>query len=421
MNGAERILVIAHGHPEMIRGGGEIAAYQLFQAYRENVAVEQASFLARADFGRGASGRMRMHRAGEYLWEQGLSNAFMMQAANLHEVTGYFAELLRNLRPTVVHSHHYFMLGLEYLKVIKDIDPAIKLVLTLHEYMAICPNAGLFVKPGSGELCRSGDYRDHIDCAPDKAPEDLWLRKHRFDSYFAYVDQFIAPSEFLRQRYIEWGLAPERITLVANGQPERKPIPPRPLEPGEGRNRFGYFGQINEHKGLDVLLAGLNHLKKSQRRRLVLEVHGANLDYQPEEFQARIKALAEPLVKEGTLLWMGGYMPSELPERMASIDWVLVPSVWYENAPLVIQEAFGFGRPVIASNIGGMKEAVTDGVNGLTLPRGNGPQWASTLHRLATETETWDRLHRQLPRPVSLQQTTQRMLDLFQTLGLQPA
>jgi glycosyltransferase involved in cell wall biosynthesis len=414
MTKRERILVMSHGHPELIRGGGEIAAYNLYETYKSMPRIEDAWFLARADAERGASGRIRMHREKEYLWEQGLSNAFTMKAANQHEVTGYFKELIELLKPTVIHTHHYFLLGLEYLKVIKDIDPDITLIMTLHEYMAICPNAGSFLKPGTGQICRSGNYRDHLDCAEGKSPEDHWLRKHRFDTYFSYVDRFIAPSQFLADRYIEWGLSKDRITVLPNGQPETTPLAPRPLAEGEGRNRFAFFGQINANKGLDVLLAGLAHLKPSERRSIVLEVHGANLDLQSEDFQKRIKTLAKPLLKDGTLIWRGGYMPSELPDRMAQTDWVLVPSVWYENAPMIIQEAFGFGRPVVVSNLGGMKEAVSAGQGGLTLPHGNSQIWAKTMQSLSEETQLWDNLRASIPRPKLLSDVAKDILDLCQ-------
>ena len=401
MSGGERILVMSHGHPDLIRGGGEIAAYELYRAYLAHPDTASAFFLARADLGNGATGRIARHAPGEYLWEQGLGRAFRMQAANLDEVTGHFAELVRALRPTVVHAHHFFMLGLEYLKVVKGIDPSIRLVLTLHEYLAICPNSGLMMKPGTFELCRSGHYADHLDCHPEATADDLWLRKHRFERYFDHVDHFVAPSEYLRDRYLEWGLAPERISVLRNGQRDRPPLPPRPLAEGEGRSRFGFFGQISEHKGIAVLLEALRRLPPDDRCSLSLEVHGANLEFQPAAFRRRLGELAAPLLDEGTLIWAGPYRPEELPERMAGIDWVTVPSIWVENAPLVIQEAFMLGRPVLATRLGGMAEAVEDGITGCLLPRLRPDLWARAMHDCARAPELWDRLRSALPRPPS--------------------
>ena len=412
MTNASRILVMAHGHPDLIRGGGEIAAYQCYKTYKASAQTEGAWFLAAQHTGHGATGRISLHRPDEYLWDQSLSDTFMMKAANLHEVTGYFAELIRTLNPTVVHSHHYFKFGLEYLKIIKDVNPAIRTVLTLHEYFAICPNAGKMMNSDTGELCTSGAFDTHHACAGEHDVYDLWLRFRRFKNYFDYVDHFIAPSEFLRQRYIEWGIAKDKITAIPNGQPSFEPKPDKPTD--RARNRFAFFGQMAGHKGLDVLLRGLLALG-DKRKKLRVEVHGANLEFQPKAFRKDIKQLSKDLIADGTLTMMGRYTPDDLSERMARVDWVCVPSVWYENAPLVIQEAFAHGRPVLTSDIGGMKEMVDHDVNGLCLPRGNAQAWGEALLELSGDREKWTQLSSGIVRPVYLQDSCAQLMKIFQS------
>ena len=402
----ERVLVMGHGHPDMISGGGEIAAYNSWKAYSQSDAVDQAWFLARGDtqhsgLGGAISGRLRRYRDSQYLWDQGLADPFTMRAANLHEVIGSFSQLVRALRPTIVHTHHYFMLGLEYLKVLKDINPDIKTVMTLHEYMAICPNSGTMLNPQTKSLCQSGAYDCHFGCAPDRSPEDHWLRYNRFQTYFSYVDHFIAPSEFLRARYIEWGLAADRISVVRNGVVPQDRIAPRELGASGTRNRFAFFGQINPLKGVDLVLRALHAMTPKQRKTIRFEIHGANLDRQAEDFQNDFMDLLTPLEREGVVTLVGPYAQSELPARMAGVDWVVVPSQWYENAPLVIQEAFGLGRPVITSDLGGMREAVIDGKTGFCLPRGSVAAWAETMLRLAAETRHFDTCISNLPVPTS--------------------
>src|SRR4249919_329824 len=102
-----RILVMSHRHPDFSLGGGEIAAYNLYKAYRQNADVEEAWFLASADRGRGNTGAISPRRQNEYLWEQSISDWLMLKAADRRSVTEGFAELLRVLKPTVVHAHHY--------------------------------------------------------------------------------------------------------------------------------------------------------------------------------------------------------------------------------------------------------------------------------------------------------------------------
>ncbi len=391
---------MAHAHPDFSLGGGEIAAYNLFKAYKDNPDVEDAWYLARADRNRGVTGSISKRRDNEYLWEQAVHDWHAMKAAHLDSVTTWFADLIRNLRPTVVHTHHYAHLGLEYLLVIKQVDPAIKIILTLHEYMAICANNGQMIKRGSLKLCSRSSPDECRQCFPEKTSEDFWLRKHRFMRYFDLVDHFVSPSEFLRQRYIDWGLPAEKIVVIENGQSDEPPLPPRPLAEGETRNRFGFFGQINPYKGLDVLLEALHLIPKAERKKIALEVHGANLELQAPEFREKIETLRKPLIKQGVVQWVGPYQPHELRSRMANVDWICAPSIWWENSPMVIQEAFVCGRPLLVSDIGGMAEKVRDDVNGIHVLANNSKAWASALLRAASS-EAWAQKVGGIKRPIN--------------------
>ena len=411
-----RILVMSHAHPDFSLGGGEIAAYNLFNAYRENDDVEDAWFLARADRHRGLTGHISLRRPNEYLWEQSVYDWHMMKAAHQESITTWFADLIRALKPTVVHTHHYAHLGLEYLRVIKQVDPSIKIVMTLHEYMAICSNNGQMIKTGSFRLCSRESYDECQQCFPDKTAEDFWLRKHYFQSHFALVDQFVSPSEFLRQRYIQWGLKPEQIVVIENGQSDEPALPPRPMAEGETRNRFGFFGQINPFKGLDVILEALTQLPKGERKKIVLEVHGANLEVQQPEYREKIESLRTPLIKQGVVQWLGSYQPHELRQRMAGIDWVVIPSIWWENSPMVIQEAFVCGRPLIVSDIGGMAEKVRNGVDGFHVPSGNRLYWADKLRATSNYTEAWQTIVNCILKPISFSGCAEASIKLLDSI-----
>lgn len=409
-----RILVMAHGHPDFSLGGGEIAAYNLFNAYRENTDVEDAWFLARADRHRGLTGTISLRRPNEYLWEQAVFDWHMMKAAHQESLTTWFADLIRALNPTVVHTHHYAHLGLEYLRVIKQVDPSIKIVMTLHEYMAICSNNGQMIKTGSFKLCSRESYDECRQCFPNRTPEDFWLRKHYFQSHFALVDQFVSPSEFFRQRYIQWGLKLEQIEVIENGQSDEPSLPPRPLTEDETRNRFGFFGQITPYKGLDVILEALTQIPKKVRKKIVLEVHGANLEQQTPEYREKIERLREPLIKQGVVQWVGPYQPHELRHRMAGVDWVVVPSIWWENSPMVIQEAFVCGRPLIVSDIGGMREKVHNYVDGLHVGTGSIFGWERVFADATKDLALWEKLRAGIIKPITFNDCAQTHLDLIE-------
>jgi glycosyltransferase involved in cell wall biosynthesis len=270
-------------------------------------------------------------------------------------------------------------------------------VATLHEYLAICHRNGQFVSNGSKKLCHEEHHDRCASCFPEHAPGDFWLRKHFIQSHFDHVDRFVSPSRFLMQRYIAWGIAPDRISVIENGQAAATAAP-APVTPG-GKVRFGYFGQITEYKGLDILLSAVAQMPAKLRSRLVVEVNGANLEQQGQWYQDLIERLRRPLITQGCLRWAGAYDPGDVGRRMAKVDWVVVPSIWWENSPMVIQEAFVHRRPVICSNIGGMAEKVRDGIDGLHFEVCNPLDLADVMTRVVTEPGLHARLCANLPVP----------------------
>ena len=409
----ERILVMAHAHPDFSLGGGEIAAYNLFKAYRDAPGVESAWFLGRVARGGAPTGALGVRREHEYTWDQGIGDWHLLKAAHRESLLAGFTELLRALRPTIVHLHHYMHLGIEVLRVIRQVVPDARIVVTLHEYMAICRNNGQMIKVDGKRLCTRATPEECHACFPQHTAEDFWLRRHFLMGHFDLVDRFVSPSHFLRQRYVEWGIAPERIDVIENGQSHEAPLPPRPLAGGEARNRFGFFGQVTPFKGVDVLLEALAQLPPEQRRGIVLEVHGANLELQTEAYRDRVEALRGELQDEGVLQWVGPYQPSDLRGRMAGVDWVVVPSIWWENSPMVIQEAFVCGRPLLVSDIGGMAEKVRHGIDGLHVGTGNRMAWGSAMSRAASDAGLWDQLRAGIRAPADHAQIAASHLAMF--------
>ena len=145
---------------------------------------------------------------------------------------------------------------------------------------------------------------------------------------------------------------------------------------------------------------------------MIFEIHGANLKSQGQWFQDLIDTLRKPLIVEGTLRWVGPYEQTELAQRMSKVDWVIVPSIWWENSPMVIQEAFVNGRPVICAGIGGMAEKVLDGVDGLHFEVRNPLDLAETMIRAATEPGLWQKLKGNIREPLSFEQCANSYLAL---------
>jgi glycosyltransferase involved in cell wall biosynthesis len=142
-----------------------------------------------------------------------------------------------------------------------------------------------------------------------------------------------------------------------------------------------------------------------------LWMHGANLEVQPKDFQDRFKPLLEETRETVTIA--GAYERGRISRLMASIDWVVVPSIWWENSPLVIQEAFLHGRPIICSDIGGMAEKVEHGVSGLHFRRGDAEHLAEVMKKAAETPGLWDRLRSGIPAVHSMARHIRRLSDVY--------
>jgi glycosyltransferase involved in cell wall biosynthesis len=312
--------------------------------------------------------------------------------ANKRVLTRFFSEFLLAQRPDIVHVQHTIFLGYDLLRVIRNTLPDVPIVYTLHEYLPICHRDGQMVRTRTEDLCLEESPRRCHECFPEVSQQTFFARKRFIQSHFALVDQFIAPTAYVRDRYVDWGIPPERIIVEPQGM---MPVPDRVPDVVESRprNRFAYFGQLNPYKGADVLLDAMDMLGEYFDGHLW--VYGANLEIQPIEFRERVGALADG--SRRNITFAGAYQRSELGKLMAEIDWVVVPSIWWETGPIVVMEAFQYRRPVICSDIGGMSEKVIDGVNGVHFRRRDAEDLAETLLRVAETPGLWEELKAGIP------------------------
>ena len=411
----ERILIISLGHPEFSKGGSEIAAYNFYKEMSNRgidtyfLAAHRYPNLPRGDT------RSSFISEKEILFYTMMENFFLFHSGDLYSIWHSFKKLLDHIQPTIVQFHHYLHLGIEMIREVKNyaVDNAVevKIFLTLHEFGLICANNGQMVKPGSNELCSTYHPISCSICFPDKTPNDFLLRELFFKSMIQVVDGFVSPSEFLKKRYIEWGVDKEKISLIDNGQESVNKLPPREIGDGEKRCVFTYLGQINAFKGLDVLLDALNFFDKKTLHDIRINVYGSGLESQTKEFQQKVKKLIKRHRKNVTMF--GRYQTEDLPEILQETDWVVMPSIWWENSPLVIQESLKYGRPLLVSNIGGMAEKVTHEKNGLHFCRNNPSSLARAMKRAMSDMDLYDTLYGNIEPPETVQETTTKYLNLY--------
>lgn len=411
-----KVLIISHGHPQLSRGGAEMASYRLFDAMRRQPDID-CVYLAWTDdpaFRRdGSPFRPFRGRPDEFVFYADSFSPFRFSQQSATFIDWY-RRLIEQLQPDIVHFHHYYQIGVELIVVTRETRPQAKIVMTLHEFLAICHHYGQMVKIGTNELCTASSPGDCAACFPAISPDRFAVREEFIKSHFQKIDRFIAPSRLLRDRYIAWGLPAEQIELIENGMEPMRPPPPRPLAAGERRGVFGFFGQINPFKGLRVLLQAMDALARfpeNAAEGIRLVIHGAYLELNPPAYVAEIRALLE--LTAARVEFAGPYDPTELGRLMADVDWVVVPSIWWENSPVVIQEAYAHRRPVICSDIGGMAEKVRSGRDGFHFAVANPRHLANLMMRLTGDPDIWDRLQRTIQQPASIAQSLAAHLALY--------
>jgi glycosyltransferase involved in cell wall biosynthesis len=377
-----KILIASHSHPQLSKGGAEISAFELFKELQHQPQCEpwflgcdrrETDQKPGARISQPFSDREYIYSAGAYDWFK-----FANRDAGFPQD---FRNLLKRLQPRVVHFHHYLGFGVEAFLHVRETLPNSKIVLTLHEYLALCHHFGQMITNPDRSLCSDSKPERCAECFESIAVSDFFLRRLYIERFFSLVDQFIAPSQFLAERYVAWGIPRNRMTVIEN-------VIPAPLRgPGAaaaldqpGLLRVGFFGQISFLKGVNVLLEAAEILLQRKANGIVFEIYG---DYrgQPPEFQSDFLAR---LANAGrNVKFKGPYTQSQVDMLMQSVDVVLLPSIWWENSPVVIQEALRNRRPVLCSDIGGMAEKIRDGVDGFHFPIGNSAALASLLLGLA--------------------------------------
>ncbi len=412
-----RLLMLCHGYPGLGPSGGtEAFAHGLFRALRDGAGVDGLFLAGAGAHARDAKPGTALQAApggaaDEMLLRSAGFDGFFLSQTDLHGVAPELASVLRDLRPDVVHVHHLLLLGAEALHLIRRTVPRARIVMTLHDYYAICANDGQMTKT-DGRLCRAASPDACHACLPARNTTDFRLREMHLRAMLDHVDTFIAPSEFLRRRFVAWGLPEERIVVLRNGLTDAPAAPARDAAPDARRDRFGFFGHVNRFKGATLAL------EASALLGVAGEAHGLDLHggaaFQADDFLHRFDFLlaAAPAARHH-----GAYAPADQPAIMAGLDWVLVPSLWWENAPLVIQEAHRHRRPVICADVGGMAEAVRDGVDGLHFRAGDSRSLADAMRRAAGTPGLWERLAANIAAPRTVAEAAAEHLALYRDLA----
>lgn len=286
-----------------------------------------------------------------------------------------FKSVLDTADPDVVHINHLNHLSTGIIDVTHT--RGIPIIFTLHDFWLACPR-GQFLQMALGESqvypeCPGqNDHRCAVHCmsrmwggvdpVDDESYWTRWvqLRMSEIKRIANKVDFFISPSRHLRNRLAqELGIELDRIIYEPYGFD---------LARLTGRNRImegvpvlGYIGRIDFSKGIDILLKAYGSTHGSTK----LRIWGRPSSLETPSLMRIVDSL--PRERRGGIEWFPEYRNEEIIQRVFNrVDAIVVPSIWDENSPLVIQEALQARVPIVTSEKGGMGELVKDGVNGFT-------------------------------------------------------
>jgi glycosyltransferase involved in cell wall biosynthesis len=291
--------------------------------------------------------------------------------------------LIHATRPHVAHLHNFHhQLSPSIVDVLRE--EGVGAVHTLHDYKVICPNYLLYTGGEVCERCKGGRFHPVIRHRCVRASrsasvvaflEMTWHRHRR--TLERGIRRVISPSRFLVRKLVEFGMSAERVSFVPNGlDPEAFRAADRP---GDG---FLYVGRLSREKGLGTLVAAV-----ASRPDLRLTIAGDG----PEEH--RVRRDAERLAP-GRVDFPGYLERRDLFDRIRGARAVVLPSEWYENAPIAALEACASGVPVVGARIGGIPEIVRDGETGLLFDSGDAEGLAEGLSRLQRDPELAHRMGR---------------------------
>jgi glycosyltransferase involved in cell wall biosynthesis len=434
------ILYVVHGFPPDTWAGTEV--YTLNLAKEMQRRGHRVTILTRAPAERGVAAGgppefsldegdfqgLRVIRMVHRLEHQRLAQSYDQPLAE-----SIFRCVLENEDFDLVHFMHLIHLSVGLVDAARDLGLAT--LITCHDYWAICARVQL-IRPdgvrcvqnmGSGCLlcvkernlsripalsrldATAGPLLDELAAGsrhgrvlPEKLARlfegyaDIRARQTRVTGAYRTVDLRISPSRFLRKKLVDTaGFDPGTFLFSDNGMRTDHVLARAKSPDPEGRVRFGFVGSLVWYKGGEVMLKAMRRLSGLPA---VLNIHG---DFRPtsDPHHAALERLAG-----SNVVFHGRFDNDRLSEVYSSIDVLVVPSLWWENSPITIHEAFLARTPVLASGIGGMAEFVRDGVDGLHFSAGDDADLAAKMRRFLDEPDLIERLSRDFPRVKTIEE-----------------
>ncbi|MFH0840584.1 MAG: glycosyltransferase family 4 protein [bacterium] len=272
------------------------------------------------------------------------------------EAKDKFEKMIQDFQPDIIHLNNiYHQISPSILDVAKKHN--LPVIMHLHDYKLVCGNYKMF---NNGQICEKCKGGKHFKCTTTTCFKksffksflvmiEMYLHHKVLKIYEKNVDMYIAPSEFMRKKMIDWGVPAEKINTLHHFIDLKEFNPEYELG-----DYLLYFGRLSEEKGIDYLLEAIKMSPDAK-----LKIVGAG------PMSGFVKKRIEELKISQRVELIGPKYNEELKNILCKSYAVIVPSRWYEVFGLVSMEAGGLGKAVLGADIGGIPEVIKDKQTGI--------------------------------------------------------
>jgi glycosyltransferase involved in cell wall biosynthesis len=436
-----RILHAIHDFLPRHRAGSEIYAFDLCQELdrRHHITILAAEYDGARAHGR-LTWRVQDGLAVVEIVNNWVAESFE-DTYRSRAIADRLGHVLDMVQPDVLHVHSLLNLSFDLPGMAHA--RGIPVAATLHDYTLVCPSGGQRVHRAEDHVCATIDVERCARCFTEspqhaqigvarlargpaasalasqaarfllrRAPglaaraagvarraavtvdaRAIGARLDRAREVFDQVDLFVAPSRSLGDEFVRLGVDPAKLRVIDHGF--------APVAPGDGqptcsgravtddtRLRIGYVGTLVWHKGVHLLIDAVRDLPADAYELRIFGDPAVAPDYSAD---LRSGAAGLPV------RFMGEFDRARIGEAYGSLDVLVIPSIWPENSPLVVREAFMAGVPVVGARSGGIPELVTHDLNGLLYEPRSTTDLTRTLRRLVDDCALVRRLARNIP------------------------
>lgn len=317
---------------------------------------------------------------------------------------------LREIQPEIVHVHNTFpILSPSVLYATRDLN--IPTVMTLHNYRIGCSAATALRNDQPCTLCldkksvlpalRYGCYRDNRIAT---LPISLMIAVHRAkNTWKKNVDAFVTLTEFQREKMAQFGI-PEASLFV---KPQFLENPPEPLPWRQRESKAVFIGRLYAAKGVHILI---DSWKKWGKDAVPLEIIGDG------PMKSELISVARASDAASSISFLGNLSYAEAMKRLSSAKLLIVPSLCFEGFPMVVQEAYAYGVPVAASNIGSLPHLVAENRTGALFVPGNAENLLASVQPLLADDNQLHILGVEAKKEFDLKYTAGKNYDILMSI-----